>query len=584
MIIRRNIDVFVLLAVDRLQGECEWNSSLSTLNHPECLDQFHFKRQSSLFDISHYYNDVDIVIPTIRDLDFLEYWKSFFHHFHLIIIQDGDPNKFVKIPPWANYELYNRNDIERILGKKYSWIISSQDASIRNFGFLVSNKTYIYTIDDDCLPAKNSTGQQINALFKHIQNLVTNSTPYFFNTLYDPYEDGSDFVRGYPFSLRQGVPTAISHGIWLNAPDYDAPTQLLKINERNTRLADITQTVPFGILYPMCSMNVAFNRRLIGAAFMQGLMGLGMPWGRYDDMFAGWASKVIADHLNFGVKTGSPYIQHNKASNPFTNLKKEYMGLFWQEDIIGFFQKVRFTSSARTPEQCYLELAQMIRTNLIHLNEYFNRLATSMEIWIHLWEQSQKKILKFQPSRQNRPNIIMGSYAVLTICRNEGGYLPIWLKYYQQFFSDVDIYILDNDSNDNSTSNLTVNVQRVHSEKYFDHHWLVNIVQTKTQDLLTSGYKYVLFAEIDEIVMPDLLKYPLGLIDYINKSKQIAVRVQAYDIRHNVTIEAKLNLTQPILRQRRFWMRHAAYDKPLLTSIMLHWSVGFHTCKETVNR
>lgn len=63
------------------------------------------------------------------------------------------------------------------------------------------------------------------------------------------------------------------------------------------------------------------------------------------------------------------------------------MGLFWQEDIIGFFQKVRFTSSARTPEQCYLELAQMIRTNLIHLNEYFNRLATAMEIWIHLWKQ-----------------------------------------------------------------------------------------------------------------------------------------------------------------------------------------------------
>jgi reversibly glycosylated polypeptide/UDP-arabinopyranose mutase len=45
-------------------------------------------------------------------------------------------------------------------------------------------------------------------------------------------------------------------------------------------------------------------------------------------MFAGWASKVIADHLGFGVKSGAPYIFHNKASNPFTNLKKEYMGLF----------------------------------------------------------------------------------------------------------------------------------------------------------------------------------------------------------------------------------------------------------------
>jgi hypothetical protein len=33
-------------------------------------------------------------------------------------------------------------------------------------------------------------------------------------------------VRGYPFSLREGVPTAISHGLWLNIPDYDAPTQV----------------------------------------------------------------------------------------------------------------------------------------------------------------------------------------------------------------------------------------------------------------------------------------------------------------------------------------------------------------------
>jgi reversibly glycosylated polypeptide/UDP-arabinopyranose mutase len=533
-----------------------------------------------LFNISHYYNDVDIVIPTIRDLDFLESWKKFFQYFHLIIIQDGDPKKFLKIPSWANYELYNRKDIDRILGEKYSWIISSQDASIRNFGFLVSNKTFIYTLDDDCLPAENIDGQQINALFKHLQNLVTNSTPYFFNTLYDPYENGSDFVRGYPYSLRQGVQTAISHGIWLNAPDYDAPTQLFKIDERNKRLADITLTIPYGILYPMCSMNVAFNRKLIGAAFMQGLMGLGQPWGRYDDMFAGWASKVIADHLNLGVKSGSPYIRHNKASNPFTNLKKEYMGLFWQEDLISFFQHVRFSSLSQTPEQCYLELAQMLRKKFKNLNEYFNRLATAMEIWIYLWKQSQNGSLTFQPSRQTR----RGLYAVLTICRSEGGYLPIWLKYYRQFFSDSDIYILDNDSNDGSTLNLTVNVENVHSEKYFDHYWLIDIVQKKTKDLLESGYKYVLFSEIDELIMPDPLKYPFGLIEFINKTKRIAVRVEAYDIRHDVKKEKKLNLSQPILQQRRFWMRNAPYDKPLLTSIMLHWVPGFHSCREVVDR
>ncbi|CAF3350950.1 unnamed protein product [Rotaria sp. Silwood1] len=567
-------------AVKQFEEECGWNSTTSNFIRPKCTDQFQFIRKTPQFDLSKYYNEIDIVIPSIRDLDFLEDWKSFFQHFHLIIIQDGDPDKFLRIPQWADYELYNRRDIEASLGKDKQWIISSQDASIRNFGFLISNKTFIYTIDDDCLPAQDANGNHINALQRHIQNLVTNSTPYFFNTLYDPYREGSDFVRGYPFSLRRGVPTAISHGIWLNAPDYDAPTQLLKVDERNTLLADITITVPAGVLYPMCSMNVAFNRKLIGPAFMQGLMGSGMPWGRYDDMFAGWASKVVADHLGLGVKTGAPYIRHNKASNPFTNLKKEYMGMFWQEDIIAFFQKVRFSSSAKTPQDCYLELAEMIRANLSYLNEYFSRLATAMEIWIEQWNRAQNGEMSFRPSRKNRRKSAVSPFAVFTICRNEPGYLPIWLKYYRRYFADEDIYILDNDSNDGSTSNLPVNVIRVHSEKYFDHYWLVETIQNKLRDLLKSGYKYVLFAEIDEIIIPDPAKYPLGLIDYINRTNISVVRVKAYDVRHNATSESTLKLNESILQQRRYWTRRHHYDKPLLTNKLLHWSPGFHYCQE----
>ena len=107
-----------------------------------------------------------------------------------------------------------------------------------------------------------------------------------------------DFVRGYPYSLRDGVTTAVSHGLWMNAYDYDAPTQLLKVAERNTRYHDMTQTIPNKVFYPMCSMNVAFNRKLIGPAFMQGLMGDGQPWARYDDMFAGWASKLIGQSIS----------------------------------------------------------------------------------------------------------------------------------------------------------------------------------------------------------------------------------------------------------------------------------------------
>ena len=227
----------------------------------------------------------------------------------------------------------------------------------------------------------------MNALEQHIKNLLCPSSPFFFNTLYDPYREGADFVRGYPFSLREGVSTAVSHGLWLNIPDYDAPTQLVKPKERNTRYVDAVMTIPKGTLFPMCGMNLAFDRELIGPAMYFGLMGDGQPIGRYDDMWAGWCTKVITDHLGLGVKTGLPYIWHSKASNPFVNLKKEYNGIFWQEELIPFFQSASLPKEADTVQKCYLELAKQVRAKLGKVDGYFNKLADSMVTWIEAWDQ-----------------------------------------------------------------------------------------------------------------------------------------------------------------------------------------------------
>ncbi|MCD9640743.1 putative UDP-arabinopyranose mutase 1 [Datura stramonium] len=331
-------------------------------------------------------DELDIVIPTIRNLDFLEMWRPFFQPYHLIIVQDGDPSKVIKVPEGFDYELYNRNDINKILGPKAS-CISFKDSACRCFGYMVSKKKYIYTIDDDCFVAKDPTGKEINALEQHIKNLLSPSTPFFFNTLYDPYREGADFVRGYPFSLREGVPTAVSHGLWLNIPDYDAPTQLVKPLERNTRYVDTVMTIPKGTLFPMCGMNLAFDRELIGPAMYFGLMGDGQPIGRYDDMWAGWCTKVICDHLGLGVKTGLPYIWHSKASNPFVNLKKEYKGIYWQEELIPFFQSVALPKDCTSVQKCYLELSKQVKAKLGKVDDYFNKLADAMITWIEAWDE-----------------------------------------------------------------------------------------------------------------------------------------------------------------------------------------------------
>jgi hypothetical protein len=66
---------------------------------------------------------------------------------------DGDPTKTIKVPEGFSYELYNRNDIEKMLGNQ-AWCISFKDSACRCFGYMVSKKKYIYTIGEPTLPSQ----------------------------------------------------------------------------------------------------------------------------------------------------------------------------------------------------------------------------------------------------------------------------------------------------------------------------------------------------------------------------------------------------------------------------------------------
>ena len=166
--------------------------------------------------------EVDLVIPTIRNLNFLEKWRGVIDGCHIIVVQDGDPSRRIRVPEGLDCEIFNHRDVERILGDR-SYCISYKDSACRCFGWLVSRKRYIYTLDDDCFLPEGIGRDVISPLDQHMTNLLTPATPYYFNTLYDPYSAGADFVRGYPFSLRDAVPTAVSHGLWLNVPRLRRP-------------------------------------------------------------------------------------------------------------------------------------------------------------------------------------------------------------------------------------------------------------------------------------------------------------------------------------------------------------------------
>lgn len=97
--------------------------------------------------------------------------------------------------------------------------------------------------------------------------------------------------------------------------------------------------------------------------------------------------QVICDHLGLGVKTGLPYLWHSKASNPFVNLKLEFNGLFWQEELIPFFQSITFPKECTTARKCYLELSKKVKARLVKLDPYFSTLADAMVTWIEAWDE-----------------------------------------------------------------------------------------------------------------------------------------------------------------------------------------------------
>lgn len=165
--------------------------------------------------------------------------------------------------------------------------------------------------------------------------------------------------------------------------------------------------------------------------------------------------------------------------------------------------------------------------------------------------------------------------AVFTIVQNETRFLPLWLKHYSRHFDWSDIYVLDHDSTDGSTDGLDAccNVVKVHRDKSFDHMWLKGTVED-FQAFLLRSYSAVLFAEVDEIVVPDPGLYP-DLGAYIESTEGPAACCTGYNVVHQNDEEA-LNFDQPVLRQRMYWHPSPQYSKRLLGRVPLAWNVGLH--------
>ena len=164
--------------------------------------------------------------------------------------------------------------------------------------------------------------------------------------------------------------------------------------------------------------------------------------------------------------------------------------------------------------------------------------------------------------------------AVFTIVKNEKYFLPIWIKHYKKYFDESDIYILDHQSTDESTKNLSVNVVDVINDLAFDHQWLVNTVENFQKDLLEK-YECVVFAEADELLYSIEKSLDKVIDNLINDSTQDYITCVGYEV-IEMKDENSLTESDEIFKNRNYWFKTTNYDKTLISKIPLSWCWGFH--------
>jgi reversibly glycosylated polypeptide/UDP-arabinopyranose mutase len=319
--------------------------------------------------------DVVIVVPTIREASITTFLRAWQWPCPVIVIEDN-PERTFRLPPGIDH--YAWADIEADLGDK-AWIIPRRTDCIRSYGYWKAwqtGKPYIITLDDDCLPEFDFAPSFLQS---HIDNLQPQTRSRWYNTLRGVYP------RGYPYAQTDSVtPVGISHGLWRGVLDLDSIAQLHYDRAGDLEAQYPQALVPPGMYFPMCGMNLAWRRAYTPLMYFllmgQDAEGLKFPYDRFGDIWCGIIAKKILDHLGVGVRSGDPFVRHDRASNVWANFAKEHAGIVQNETFWKAIDAIELT--ALSAINCYQQIADA----LVRMGGYEGVLGKAMNIWSDLYE------------------------------------------------------------------------------------------------------------------------------------------------------------------------------------------------------
>lgn len=360
---------------------------------------------------------IAVVVPTNRPERIAAWWEAWRGQLagcSLYIIEDTPHNEDCLISARSDdhVDIIERDwsDIDADLGAD-SWIIPRRTDCVRSYGFLLAYRAgadIIMTMDDDCLPSYPRTPQPKSWVEAHRRALSMYFDPAWENSVTD-----APPFRGAPYGGdTRNIPTVINHGLWDGIPDYDAVTTLAarRMPQTLPPIQHSDKVIRRGRYFPMCGMNLAFTREIAPAMYFllmgqraggeakapTGSCGLGplapmtlspLPFDRAGDIWAGVIAKRICDHLGYAVRSGSPHVLHERASDPFVNLRKEAAAIGEGEVFWKRVDAIRLTGS--TAAECYAEVARAMNEWDGEYANYWRTLSESMGVWLRLLGTSE---------------------------------------------------------------------------------------------------------------------------------------------------------------------------------------------------
>ncbi len=164
--------------------------------------------------------------------------------------------------------------------------------------------------------------------------------------------------------------------------------------------------------------------------------------------------------------------------------------------------------------------------------------------------------------------------AALTFVYNEAVNLPIWIKYYGANFGEKNLFVVDRESTDGSTDNLGAVNRIVVPRDAFDDKKKADFMSSM-QNALLNYYDAVVCGDCDELVVPNLGPYA-NLADYIAKMDFDYVTCIGLNELHILNMEPPLDVSRPILIQRRYARFMSATCKTMLSRVPIRWLPGLH--------